>query len=140
MAHTSAPHGGGLRPGEAGPEDLRPQTSAPGSAAEPTAAPRTQQVKTGEVLKTTAPPPLPYPRRSWTRRRNPPSGCFQWDSSHSQKPGHREQQGAGQHLRERPRRQEEAKPGLQTTCWKPGEKPLTSNLWGCWNQAEKSFI
>lgn len=50
VAHTSAPHGGGLGPGGAGPEDLRPQTSAPGPAAEPTAAPRTQQVKTGEAL------------------------------------------------------------------------------------------
>lgn len=62
VAHTSAPHGGGLGPGGAGPEDLRPQTSAPGPAAEPTAAPRTQQVKTGEALESPAPPPLGYPR------------------------------------------------------------------------------
>ena len=61
VAHTSAPHGGGLGPGGAGPEDLRPQT-APGPAAEPTAAPRTQQVKTGEALESTAPPPLAYPQ------------------------------------------------------------------------------
>lgn len=62
VAHTSAPHGGGLGPGGAGPEDLRPQTLAPGMAAEPTAVPRTQQVKTGEALEIPAPPQLPYHR------------------------------------------------------------------------------